>query len=305
MPRWLRVVLRLLGTAAGFVWIALTVDLGAAGHALAEISIATFAVATVLVAANVVLGAVRWNMLLRAYGATAIPSMRRLVYLYFIAFFYNYYLPGAVAGDVGRGVVTRDAFVDQGATAALAVVLVERALGLFALFVLLGFGLATTGQALDTGTLWLWTVIGSVGACALVVAIPTARRIARFLPGPLRKIAEKLPTLHDARAFGLAILLSIGTQVLVAVAGWIILATLVPVDFTTSMLVIPLASATAFLPITVGGAGAREAAYVALCRLLGIAEAPALAASLGLWLAHLAVGAAGGVAQLAGHRRTP
>src|SRR5688572_15469809 len=108
MPRWVWVVLRLLGTAAGFTWIALTVDLGAAGRALTEISIATFAVATVLVAANVVLGAVRWSLLLRAYGATTIPSIPRLTYLYFVAFFYNYYLPGAVAGDVGRGVVTRD-----------------------------------------------------------------------------------------------------------------------------------------------------------------------------------------------------
>ena len=69
---------------------------------------------------------------------------------------------------------------------------------------------------------------------------------------------------------------------------------------------VPLAAATAFLPITVGGAGAREAVYVALCgTLFGMPEADALAASLGLWLAHLAVGAAGGVAQLARARRPP
>ena len=32
-----------------------------------------------------------------------------------------------------------------------------------------------------------------------------------------------------------------------------------------SLLVVPLAAATAFLPITVGGAGAREAVYVTMC----------------------------------------
>ncbi|HWU87689.1 MAG TPA: hypothetical protein VN253_10465, partial [Kofleriaceae bacterium] len=49
--------------------------------------------------------------------------------------------------------------------------------------------------------------------------------------------------------------------------------------------------------------GAREAVYIALCgRLFDMPEADALAASLGLWLAHLAVGAAGGALQLAGRR---
>ena len=61
----------------------------------------------------------------------------------------------------------------------------------------------------------------------------------------------------------------------------------------------PLAAATTFLPITVGGAGAREAVYVALCgRLFGMPEADALAASIGLWGAHLVVGGFGGLAQL-------
>jgi glycosyltransferase 2 family protein len=68
---------------------------------------------------------------------------------------------------------------------------------------------------------------------------------------------------------------------------------------TASLLIVPLAAATTFLPITVGGAGAREAVYVALCgRLFGMPEADALAASIGLWAAHLVVGGLGGVAQL-------
>jgi glycosyltransferase 2 family protein len=305
MRRWLPLVLRLVGTAAGLTWIALTVDLEEAGAALARISIATFALAALLVAANVVVGAVRWHVLMRAYGATEIPPLSRLVYLYFVAFFYNNYLPGAVAGDVGRGVVTRGAFGEAGATGALAVVVVERALGLFALFALLALGLLTAGQSIDTGSLWVWTAIGCAGSCALVAAIPASRRLARVLPGPLRRIAEKLPELRDGKQFAFAIVLSLGTQVFIALAGWLILAALAPVAFTTSLLVVPLAAATTFLPITVGGTGAREAAYVELCKMLGMAKGPALAASLGLWLAHLVVGAIGGVAQLAGRRRTP
>ena len=105
-------VLRVLGTAAGLAFIATRVDLDAASTALRTIPYATFTAAIALVAANVVVGAMRWSVLMRAYGATAIPPLPRLVYLYFVAFFYNNYLPGAVAGDVGRGVVTRDAFAE-------------------------------------------------------------------------------------------------------------------------------------------------------------------------------------------------
>lgn len=306
MPRWLGLSLRWVGTLAGLAWITTHVDLTAARGALARIPLATAALATALVAANVVAGAVRWRVLLRAYGATAIPPLPRLIYLYVVAFFYNNYLPGAVAGDVGRAVVTRDAFGEQGATAALAVVLVERAQGLFALFALLAGGLLATGGALDRGALWWWTAVGVAGSTALVVAIPVARRLAPYLPRFAATIAGRLPALVHPGAFASALVLSLATQALVALAGWSLLAALGPISLGASLLVVPLAAATAFLPITVGGAGAREAVYVALCgRLFGMPEADALAASLGLWFAHLAVGAAGGLAQLVARRRPP
>ncbi|HEU4733236.1 MAG TPA: lysylphosphatidylglycerol synthase transmembrane domain-containing protein [Kofleriaceae bacterium] len=309
MKQRIGLAIRVLGTLAALAWIATRVDLGAARSALARIAPTSFAVAIALVAANVVAGAARWRVLLGAYGASRIPRFAALVRLYFIAFFYNNFLPGAVAGDVARGIVTREAFSGEGATGALAVVLVERALGLFGLFALLAAGLVASGGALDVRALWWWTVLGSVGSFALVAAIPLARTLSRSLPGGLDRIAaiaRKLPALQGGRAFVLAVALSVATQALIAAAGWILLADLAPIAPAASLLVVPLAAATTFLPITVGGAGAREAVYVALCgQLFGMPEADALAASLGLWIAHLAVGAAGGLAQLARPRGTP
>jgi len=303
VKRHLGLALRVLGTAAALVWVAMRVDLDDAKDALAAIPLATFALAAALVAANVVAGAVRWRILLGAYGATRMPRFATLVHLYFVAFFYNNYLPGAVVGDVGRGVVTRDAFGERGATGALAVVLVERVLGLFGLFALIAVGLVAARGGLDTHVLWWWTVLGSAGSLALVAAIPIAKRLAPHLPGPLGRIAAKLPALVDRRAFALAIALSVVTQALIAAAGWVLLAALAPVGFVDSLLVVPLAAATAFLPITVGGAGAREAVYIALCgQLFAMPRADAFAASLALWIAHLAVGACGGISQLLSSR---
>ena len=294
-------VVRWGGTAAGIAYIAHLIDLDDVSHAFHRLSFGALVGAIALVALNVVAGAERWRELLRAYGAERRPSLIEATRLYFISFFFNNYLPGAVAGDVVRGVVTRDVFGERGATAGLAVVLVERALGLFGVFLLLGIGLAAAGARLETGSLWLWSGLGIAGSLALVLALPFARRLARLLPGKLRAIAERVPALSHAGSFAVAALYSVITQALVALAGWVLLRGIDPsVGLGASLLIVPLAAATAFLPITVGGAGAREAVYVTLgASLFHMPRADALAASLALWLAHLVVGAVGGFLQLA------
>lgn len=288
------------GTALGIGYIALKIDFHKAATAFAKISAGAWTAAIVLVALNVVAGAERWRVLLHAYGAETRPSLLRATRLYFISFFYNNYLPGAVAGDVVRGVVTRGVFGERGATAGLAVVLVERALGLFGVFLLLAIGLVAAGGSLDTGSLWLWSGLGIAGSLALVLALPFARRLAPALPGTLRAVAEKVPALSSAGSFALAAVYSVATQALVALAGWVLLRAIDPaVGLGPSLLIVPLAAATAFLPITVGGAGAREAVYVTLgASLFHMPEADALAASLALWLAHLLNGALGGILQI-------
>src|SRR5262245_8265768 len=114
-------LLRWVGTIAGIAYIATLIDLDDVKAAFGRLSGGAMALAIALVGANVVVGAARWRALLTAYGALTRPSLLRATQLYFISFFYNNFLPGAVAGDVVRGVVTRDVFGERGATAGLAV----------------------------------------------------------------------------------------------------------------------------------------------------------------------------------------
>jgi uncharacterized membrane protein YbhN (UPF0104 family) len=296
--RW-GLALRIAGTAVGIAYVANLIDPDDVRGAVTRISLGALVAAIALVALNVVCGAERWRVLLAAYGARTRPTRARAIALYFVSFFYNTYLPGAVTGDVVRGVIARDVFGERGATAGLAVVLVERALGLLGVFALLAVGVATARIA--TGSLWVWSALGCAGSIALVLALPFARRLAPMLPRKLRAIAERVPALTSARAFAVATLLSLATQLCIALAGWLLLRAIEPrIALADALLVVPLAAATTFLPITIGGAGAREAVYVTLgASLYGMPRGDALAASLALWLAHLACGAIGGVVQLA------
>ncbi|MBP9088180.1 MAG: flippase-like domain-containing protein [Kofleriaceae bacterium] len=289
------------GTLAGAVYIAQLIDVANVQAAFTRVSAVAMFVAVALIALNVVAGAIRWRVLLRAYGAQRRPSFATANRLYFIAFFYNNFLPGAVAGDLMRGVVSRDSFGEHGTTGAIAVVLVERALGLFAVFSLVAVGLLLSGDQLsNTGALWWWSIGGVTASVISVFMLPFGRRLAPLLPGPLRAIAARLPVVSRPLDFAAAALLSLTTQILTALAGWVILRDLHPAaTWWTSLLVVPLAAATTFLPITVGGAGAREAVYIALCgTLFGMSAGDGLAASLLFWLAALIVGAGGGVLQL-------
>ncbi len=289
------------GTLAGFVYIAQLIDFASVKNAFRQLSAAAMIAAVILIAINVVAGAWRWRVLLQAYGAQSRPSMVTAVRLYFVAFFYNNFLPGAVAGDLMRGVVSRNSFGEHGTTGAIAVVLVERALGLFAVFSLVAVGLLLSGDQLsDTGTLWWWSIAGVAASVISVFMLPFGRKLAPLLPGPLRTIAERLPVVTRPLYFVGAAALSLSTQILTALAGWVILRDLHPgASIAATLLVVPLAAATTFLPITVGGAGAREAVFIALCaKLFGMAPADGLAASLLFWLATLIVGAAGGLVQL-------
>ncbi|HEX8111328.1 MAG TPA: lysylphosphatidylglycerol synthase transmembrane domain-containing protein [Kofleriaceae bacterium] len=295
-------VVRWSGTALGVLYVARLIHPGKLAAAFSVVSLGAVLGSIAIVAAGIELGAVRWRIALRAYGARSQPGLLTASRLYFIAVFYNTFLPGAVAGDVVRGVATRDSFGEHGATGALAVVFVERLLGLFGVFALILAGIWLVGDALGDRSMWWGSLAGGAASLAALFLLPLGRRLGRFLPAPLARIAERLPVVVRPRDFAAAALLSLATQLAAVIAGWLVLRDLHPrITFGDALLILPVAAATAFLPITVGGTGAREAAFVFLCgRVLGMASDDAVAASLLIWLATLVIGAFGGLLALTG-----
>lgn len=292
--------LRIAGTAAGFGYIAYIVDPDELMGGLAKVSALAFAGACATTAVNLCVGAVRWRVLLAAYGAPRRPPLSLLIRAYYVGFFYNNYLPGGLGGDVVRGVVTRRSFGASGTAASLTVVLVERALGLAGLLLLVS-ATALVRPIEGTQNVLPYAGLGLALAAAGIGSVALGRRLGAVAPGRIGEILASLPVIERFDAFGAALAISLVTQSLVAVTGWFLLASVTggAVGLGDAFVLVPLGAAAAFFPLSVGGAGVREMAFVGLfVTALHMAEADAVAVSLAMWASQLAIGAVGGLVQL-------
>jgi hypothetical protein len=291
--------LRVGVTLAAFGYLFTRVPLGTLWNAAVEIPATAEVAAFLLVVAGTGLGAVRWRALLAACGAARTPTWPRLFRLVMIGNFYNQFVPGAVGGDIVRGVATADAFPDGGATRSLAVILLDRIMGFAGLLSLAG--LAFTLHPIDGIEGFAgWVAIGAFGATLGVLLISTAGRFAARFPRALRGFAERLPEVRAPGGLLVAWVLSLGTHGTLVATGHLLVTSLAPeVPWTGSLVAMPVSNLAAYFPLTVGGAGAWEAAIVWLYARLGVAQADALAAALVLRLVVLLFGALGGIVALA------
>ena len=295
--RWGRIAV----TVAAVGYLASRVEPSDVLHAFQRLSLGAALTAIAVVTFGLLCGMVRWRLLLRAYGAIDIPRWPRIAHLYLVGHFYNTYAPGGVGGDIIRGVAGRKAFGDldwASATSGVAVVFIERVIGVSALLVL------ATGAYLmwpipGIGNFGPWAALGLATAAGAVIGIAVAPRLAPLLPQKLGKPLRALPHLRSIGPFLAAFLLSLIIHAINIVAGHVIMHSLEPsVTLTQSAVVMPLISASAFFPFTVGGAGVREAAFAALYGTVGVPEASAYAASLSFWGTQLLTAGVGGVVNL-------
>ncbi|MFW2389352.1 MAG: lysylphosphatidylglycerol synthase transmembrane domain-containing protein [Polyangiales bacterium] len=295
--RWGRITV----TIAAVAYLASRVEPRDVLNAFQRLSAGAALTSIAVVMMGLLCGMIRWRLLLRAYGAIDLPSWPRVAHLYFVGHFYNTYAPGGVGGDVIRGVAGRKAFGDldlASATSGVAVVFIERVIGVSALLVLAtGAYLIQPIPGIDG--VGLWATLGLGAAAAALIGIAIAPRLAPLLPPKLGKPLRALPRLYAVGPFLLAVGLSLIIHFINIVAGHAIMHSLEPsVTFAQSAVVMPLISASAFFPFTVGGAGIREAAFATLYGTVGVPEASAYAASLSFWAVQLLTAGIGGIINL-------
>ncbi|MBW8877647.1 MAG: flippase-like domain-containing protein [Acidobacteria bacterium] len=214
----------------------------------------------------------RWRLLIRAQGGDA--SLSCLVRSFLVGVFFNNFLPSTIGGDTVRVVAT--ARTGMGRARAVAVVVVDRFVGLLALMLFAALGLAVSGRLHDrVPDLYAW-VLG--GAALLVVAaallfLPTGR-LSRFLV-----FQGKGRVLAGAFAWSLAL------QALVVLNLYLLARALhVAIPLPVFFLIVPLALFVMMLPVSINAIGVRENVWAFFLVAFGAS------ASVGVALAWLDYG---------------
>jgi uncharacterized protein (TIRG00374 family) len=248
------------------------VDLRAMGEAISDARWGYLATAIVLAMAGVALRAVRWLVLLRALDIEV--PLKRLVKLYYVGTFFNIFMPSGFGGDAIR--IIELARHSKKTPEAIGTVLVDRATGLWVLFLL---GLLALPFAAGSLTTRMIVLIGAV-ALAVVIGgwLVMGTRFVPWLGSRVRLPGQdKLDRFYRAvsgcgyRALGQACLISLIFNAMNIYTNYTIARAYdVRLSFGVFVTFAPVLATSLMLP-SVGGLGVREEAY----RLLyGTVEVP-------------------------------
>ena len=224
--------------------------------------------------------AVRWRLLLVASGIR-VPFWI-LVRLHYMAFFFNTFMPGGAGGDIIKAVyVTRHS--SQGAEAAT-MVLIDRVIGMAGLLVMAGAVVSFNYDELKGVALEIGVVSLALIALFALFFSTAFRRLIRY-----DAIIERLPRSEvwkrvDAALLGLgqkkgrllaALGLTICLQLIEVVGVWLAgqALGLRRASFIHYLAFVPMGYLFNALPLSFGGIGLMEGAYLKLFRDAGVATA--------------------------------
>jgi uncharacterized membrane protein YbhN (UPF0104 family) len=258
-----------------------------------------FVRAEAAIAIGLLLSALRWKILLRAVGVTV--GLGHAVRLYFVAFFFNFFLPTTVGGDVIRA-------VGLGGSTPVPVVagsiLVERFLG-FGCLLAIGTTASFLVPGLEAARGVLLVAAGAFaagGALLLLVPLPEARReglIGRILRGLRATALEFRAYGFHGGALAAALALSAGWQVALILANGFLSDGLGGVASWGSLLaLVPVVQAVTMIPVSFGGLGIREMGYELFFRASGLDAADGVALAACFLGATVALALMGGIVYL-------
>jgi glycosyltransferase 2 family protein len=288
--RGVLVVLKVGVSLALLAYLLSTTDLAALTRRVRAGDPLLLAGALALYTLTLALATWRWRLLLRALGYQA--TMGHLSASYLVATFFNNFLPSNVGGDVIR--VRDSSRLTGSTTASLAVVAIDRILGLGALYLLAVGAYVFGGRTVRglAGALPALLVLGAVfGVVAYVYVTPgVARRLMAVsrldaLPwirerfevaqGAVHVYREQVAVLWTAFAASVAI------QALVVCYYYEVARSLrIALPLSACFLVVPLCTLVQTVPISFNGWGIRESVFILYFRQLGLSRDSALAFSL-------------------------
>lgn len=286
-------------------WLSRRIDWGEVLTRAVALGPGPLALSFLSVMGSITVGAFRWRVMLRAYGAENPPSALTLFHHNLVGQYFNV-LPSGVAGDAVRGLRVHRSL--GGLALSYVVLFVERLAGLLGLCLIAAAAFALTPGLLDglVARVFELALLAGLGLSAVVLALPYVlsrrphlRALVERVPvaGPL---VLRIPPARSMRGILLAVLLSVLTQGAVVLAIAVLIGRLAPAaTLLVCARITPAIILFTYIPLTPGGLGQREWAFVTLFGQVGVAAPAALAASLLYFGVALAVSAVGGLFLLA------
>ena len=266
-----------LSISAGLLWVLFRqTDVSAVFGRLRQVAPAWIVLALLVHGVLLLVSGWRWRRLLVTQNVHA--STWQLTVTCLVANFFNNFLPSNIGGDVVR--IADTAGLTGSRTVATAVVLLDRVLGLIALFAIAAGGSLLLRHALPgTGYLWILLVLGALGAAVVISRPALVPRLLR----PLTRVreawvTERLGRLEDmlgrvgndrsrlAKAFAGALVV----QFLVVIF-YVCVARGLHIDLPLrdALVIVPVSLVIQLAPVSINGFGVREAVFSYLFRRLG------------------------------------
>ncbi len=224
--------------------------------------------------------AVRWRLLLGAVGVT-IPFFT-LLRLHYLGFFYNAFMPGGAGGDIIKAVYLARHSARKAEAATM--VLIDRVVGLFGLLIMAGGVVLVDYRELHGIAVQVGTIALALTASFALFFSAAFRRLVRFEALITRLPRADVVAKVDAALFGLrrqkgtlaaALGLTVGLQLLevigVSFAGHAV--GIYRASFAHYLAFVPIGYLFNALPISFGGIGLMEGAYLKLFHDAGDATA--------------------------------
>lgn len=268
------------------------VDLSEVGAVLASARPSYLLIALVLYIGAIVLNGVRWRILLRAQDIRV--PLRALLEYTFIGVFFNNFLPANVGGDVMRGYGLAR-YTDRAAEAAVSVV-VDRVVGLLAFMTSAVVAALVASQTMGQESLPQVALVAAVALAAVGLAfvLLLSRRLRARLERlfgwrPLQRLAPLYARLsgafdayrHNAAALAVAFAIGLALVLVTNFVNWFVAQALGGgISLLHISLFNPLIAFVLLIPISIGGLGLNQSAYVFFFGLVGVEERLALAVSL-------------------------
>lgn len=263
--------------------------------------------------AGVVLSAVRWQRVLVGLGAPA--RLRPLTSHYFAGLFVSNFLPSTIGGDVLR--ISRQSAANGMRPTTFASVVLERLSGWVVLPLITLIGLGVNPGLRELG--WASKLAALIAVSTLVLLVVV------FVLAASPRLGRRLEERDGWRAFIGAVHLGLvrfrekpAAALEVVVAGFVYQLAVVaaaamaaealgldPVGWTAMLAFMPAVAIVQVLPITIGGLGVREGAFVIFLRPLGVSTQQAVALGVLIYGINLVASLAGAPAFAAGGGRPP